>query len=174
MNHTISLSRSGKTITLNRQQIPNEGKLPILLKDTGLITFASDASDNDVIVAEFLQSEQLIEILNEIKWEKESAQIAKQQRNEEMQLIGKSIETSSAIDILRYVSHISKSDCGWQAAEILIGKNALAEMLLNFFGCSFTATPFDNGQIICKSSRGIRLSLKRSQHATIATALNLF
>jgi len=168
----ISLSRSGKTIRINDIEYPNNGVLPVLLKDTGLITFDSNKLTNEEIIQDFLNSVHLIEILEEIKAEKNNAQLQKENKALQMELIGKSIATASANDILKYISYVSILN-GWYAAEILIGQNKLSELILNYFNCSFTATPYDDGQIICKGANGKRITLKRSKYPTIATALNL-
>jgi hypothetical protein len=165
MKNILKLSKSAKNYTIDGVSFSNYDHLgnqifPKFLEKFGNIECTFESCQ------QFLSSNTYKEIEEKNNQEIAIRANAANIKAKEMAAVENNIENATAEEILNYISYNKMN--GWACCEILTGKNALANKILaHFKGSSFTATPFDDGQIFVKSSNGNRLTLMR--HAKFDT-----
>jgi hypothetical protein len=166
MNNTIKVSKTGISITLNGVQLPNDGRLPKHLESFGLINYETSAQD---VIADFASSEACASLTAKYYAKRDARMEELTSHIATMNEVKQALPAGSVEDLYEYVKHLASTGNGWEAVDILIGDNKLSNILFNKLG-SFTATPFDDGNIFLKGEKG-KASLKRGTNRQTISSL---
>lgn len=154
-NESLKLGKSGINITLNGTPvITNNGRIENILRSELIFTTKSDIviEDIDLFLENLLKSSEYAELLATHRAKRADRQSENEANSQKVQLTMQNIEAASIEDIYHVVVYLSNiGNSGWEACRILTGDNALAKHLVSKLG-SFTATPYDDGNIYLKGA----------------------
>lgn len=155
-NARISFSKSGKNLnatTTDYKQLLFPVTIPEGMGWGKSETIYRTSEEFNGTMDEFLslirESDQYKEL-----WQTRNEVIAKgKAEREETERIANNYDKNNAQEIYTAVKWHSKNNQGWHACDILTEGNALTKLIVQNIG-SFTATPYDNGQILMKGEKG--------------------